>query len=358
MNHHLTSTSRRAAVLTLVLILASILNGCGDDNTLNQTNIGTEDNPITEINFGVVSMESNTGLKVGYAPFFEDMSEELGVKVNGFFAPDYAGIIEGMRFGKVDVAWFGNKSGMEAVDRANGEVFAHTTDKDGTEGYQSVIIVHRDSDIQTVDDLIERGSELNFGNGDPHSTSGYLIPQHYLWGPRGVDPPTHFKRMINANHEANLIAVTNGQVDLATNNTLNLAKFAKVKPEIAEQVRVIWKSPLIPPDPLIYRKDLPEPTKQAIRDFILSYGLEGDDAAEEKQILANMSVGWGTFKPSDNNHLIPIREISIAKKIMEIKNNDTLDDADKAQQIKPLQEQLKQIRKAAENADQDLMDRR
>ena len=38
--------------------------------------------------------------------------------MRAFFAPDYAGIIEGMRFNKVQMAWYGNKSAMEAVDRA------------------------------------------------------------------------------------------------------------------------------------------------------------------------------------------------------------------------------------------------
>lgn len=32
------------------------------------------------------------------------MEKKLGVKVNAFFAPDYAGIIQGMRFNKVDIA--------------------------------------------------------------------------------------------------------------------------------------------------------------------------------------------------------------------------------------------------------------
>ena len=65
------------------------------------------------------------------------MEKKTGLKVNAFFAPDYAGIIEAMRFNKVQVAWYGNKSAMEAVDRANGEVFAQMMYADGTHGYYS-----------------------------------------------------------------------------------------------------------------------------------------------------------------------------------------------------------------------------
>ncbi len=76
------------------------------------------------LNFGIISTESQQNLKPQWTPFLQDMEKKLGVKVNAFFAPDYAGIIQGMRFNKVDIAWYGNLSAMEAVDRANGQVFA------------------------------------------------------------------------------------------------------------------------------------------------------------------------------------------------------------------------------------------
>ena len=92
---------------------------------------------IKEINFGIISTESSTNLKKGFDPFLKDMQNALGIKVNAFFASDYAGVIEAMRFNKVQIAWFGNKSAMEAVDRAEGEVFAQTTDPSGVPGYYS-----------------------------------------------------------------------------------------------------------------------------------------------------------------------------------------------------------------------------
>lgn len=76
------------------------------------------------LNFGIISTESQQNLKPQWDPFLKDMEKKLGMKVNAFFAPDYAGIIQGMRFNKVDIAWYGNLSAMEAVDRANGQVFA------------------------------------------------------------------------------------------------------------------------------------------------------------------------------------------------------------------------------------------
>ena len=65
------------------------------------------------LNFGIISTESQQNLKPQWTPFLQDMEKKLGVKVNAFFAPDYAGIIQGMRFNKVDIAWYGNLSAME-----------------------------------------------------------------------------------------------------------------------------------------------------------------------------------------------------------------------------------------------------
>src|SRR5688500_20408189 len=81
---------------------------------------------LKELNFGIISTESSQNLKPIWDPFLADMSKKLGMKVNAFFAPDYAGVIEGRRFGKVDIAWYGNKAAMAAVDSANAEPFVQT----------------------------------------------------------------------------------------------------------------------------------------------------------------------------------------------------------------------------------------
>lgn len=118
------------------------------------------------LNFGIISTESQQNLKPQWTPFLQDMEKKLGVKVNAFFAPDYAGIIRGMRFNKVDIARYGNLSAMEAVDRANGQVFAQTVAADGSPGYWSVLIVNKDSPINNLNDLLAKRKDLTFGNGD------------------------------------------------------------------------------------------------------------------------------------------------------------------------------------------------
>ena len=67
--------------------------------------------------------------------------------------------------------------------------------------------------------MLASAKTLNFGNGDPNSTSGYLVPGYYVFGKHNVDPKQIFKRTLNANHESNLMAVANGQLDVATFNS-------------------------------------------------------------------------------------------------------------------------------------------
>ena len=264
---------------------------------------------LKELNFGIISTESSQNLKSDWQPILDDMAKKTGMKINAFFASDYAGIIEGMRFNKVHVAWFGNKSAMEAVDRANGEVFAQMVNSDGTQGYYSHLIVHKDSPVKSLDDMLKNGKSLSFGNGDPNSTSGFLVPGYYVFAKNKIDVKTFFKVSRGANHESNALAVANKQVDVATNNSENLDKVKERLPEKFNDIRIIWTSPLIPLDPLVMRKDLPVATKKSVRDFFYNYGKAGQ---QEKDNLTKLSKLSG-FKESTNAQLIPIRQLELFK---------------------------------------------
>ena len=225
-----------------------------------------------EFNFGIISTESSTNLKKIWEPFLADMEKGTGLKINAFFASDYAGVIEGMRFKKVQFAWFGNKSAMEAVDRADGEVFAQTVAKSGSEGYYAHVLVHKDSPFQKLDDVLKCDKSLDFGIGDPNSTSGFLVPTTFVFSAKSIDPKQCFKTVRAANHEANALAVANKLVHAATNNSENLERLTKTAPEKAKEIRVIWTSPLIPSDPLVWRKDLDAGLKKKMADWLFAYG--------------------------------------------------------------------------------------
>jgi spermidine/putrescine-binding protein len=126
-----------------------------------------------EISFGIISTDAAAAQRDRWEPFFRDMEKKTGLTVKSFYAPDYAGVIEAMRFNKIQVAWYGNKSAMEAVDRAQGEVFAQVMYADGSFGYNGLLITHKDSPYKTLDDVFKNAKTTNLGIGDPNSTSGY-----------------------------------------------------------------------------------------------------------------------------------------------------------------------------------------
>jgi len=299
-----------------------------------------------ELNFGIISTESSQNLRTIWEPFLEDMQEQTGFKINAFFAPDYAGIIEGMRFDKVQVAWFGNASAIQAVDRADGEVFAQTVASNGAPGYWALLIVNKDSPIKSFDDLKNSPGKYTFGNGDPNSTSGFLVPSYFAWAENGVDPRTHFTRMLTSNHEANALAVANGQVDVATNNTENMDRLKVTAPEKALLIREIWRSPLIPSDPIVWRKDLPAETKEKVKTFFISYGTEragvgAGQVAEEKAVLE--ALGWAPFRESSNAQLIPIRKLALFRDKLKIENDANYSEAEKKAKIEEIDAKLQAI---------------
>ena len=266
---------------------------------------------VKTLNFGFISTEASQNLRQDWQPVIDDMSKAIGVKVTPFFAPDYAGVIEAMRFNKIQLAWYGNKSAMEAVDRANGEVFAQTVNPDGTTGYYSYVSVNKDSPYNSIDDVLKNAKNLNFGIGDPNSTSGFLIPSYYIFAQNNVNPKTAFKTIRSANHETNIMAVANKQVDAAVHSSDTLDRVKERQPEIASQLRQIWKSPLIAADPLVWRRDLAPELKAKLKAFFLGYGQPGPNQAREKANLAKLALG--SFKDSSNAQLKPVRQLELFK---------------------------------------------
>jgi phosphonate transport system substrate-binding protein len=296
-----------------------------------------------EINFGIIATETSSNLKTIWEPFLADMAKKTGLEIKGFYASDYAGVIEAMRFNKVQMAWFGNKSAMEAVDRANGEIFAQSVDKGGNPGYWSHIIVHKDSPFKTLDDVLKCDKTLDFGIGDPNSTSGFLVPTTFIFSARNIDPKACFKTVRNANHEANALAVANKLVHAASNNNENLDRLKKTAPDKAAEIRVIWTSPLIPSDPLVWRKDLDAGLKKKIADFIFNYATKDEN---EKKILA--ALEWAPFKKSDNNQLLPIRQMEVNKALAKLKSDTSVLEAEKATKVAELQNQFNELGKQIE----------
>jgi phosphonate transport system substrate-binding protein len=293
--------------LGLGLAAALVLAGCSEKKVEAPKAKDT-------IVFSILSTESAQNMQSYWDPILVDMEKSTGMKVKPFFSSNYSSLIVAMGAKQTDVGWFSNASGLEAVRRSDGEVFARTFDPSGTDGYKSVIIVPADSKL-TVEGLLKCDKTLNFGIGDKKSTSGTLAPMTYLFIPANKKPETCFKTVRSASHDANLFAVANHQIDASTNNStaLRLNEYAKGGAQ-AKKVKVIWESPTLPEDPIVWRKDLDPVVKEKLRQFFLTYG-QGDTpaAAQQRKNLERLSMGG--FKPADDTHLLVVREMEALEQV-------------------------------------------
>jgi phosphonate transport system substrate-binding protein len=147
----------------------------------------------------------------------------------------------------------------------------------------------------------------------------------------------------NASHQANAMAVANKQVGAATNNSEDLQRVAATAPAAREQIRIIWTSPLIPLDPLVWRKDLDPAVKAKLYTFLLSYGHVGsdDEIKAAREILANLV--WSPFHPSSDNQLLTIRKLEANKDLLKVNGDAKLSGEEKAKQAAAINAQIAKL---------------
>ena len=97
---------------------------------------------------------------------------------------------------------------------------------------------------------------------------------------------------------------------------------------------------MIPSDPLVYRRDLPEQLKTRIRDFIFGYG----KAPEEKAILKNVN-DLSQFRPSSNDQLATIRQLELAKAKAAVQADSSLDQQTRDARVREIDQKLQDLNK-------------
>lgn len=139
---------------------------------------------------------------------------------------------------------------------------------DGSKGYHGVIITRADSPIKSLEDA--KGKVWAFT--DPNSTSGTLVPTVYFVKELKIKPEEYFSKVIySGSHQASILEVKSGRIDLASTNDLDLLRGDGKQWDSKKDFRILWTSPLIPGSPMVYRADLPESLKKALQDAFIGY---------------------------------------------------------------------------------------
>lgn len=268
---------------------------------------GTDIDPHAPLTFGILPIGGPAESLEAWRPMLDDLHKALDRPVRAVSVTTYEGIAQAISEQRVDIAFLSGRLALDAVIGQNMQVIGQLTRGDGSRGYYAVLLVATDSRITNLDQLFARPGQWRFARGEALSVSGYLVPETQLFAARGVDSDTFFAKVHVDNHQNNALAVANGEVDVATNNSADLERFQQHFPEQYARLRVLWKSALIPHAVIVIRNDLPPALREKVAAFITGYG-KGKDAAREEANLKLIHDISG-FAPANNACLIPFSDI-------------------------------------------------
>ena len=192
---------------------------------------------VEPLRVSAIPDESPTELQRKFAPLGKDLEQQLGREV--LFVPvnDYAAVVEALAAEKVDLAWLGGFTFVQARLKTGNALPLVQREEDAK--FTSKFIANVDSGINKLSDL--KGK--NFAFGSPSSTSGHLMPRHFL-AENGIDAATDFANIaFSGAHDATAAWVASGKVQAGALNASVWDKLVEQKKVDTSKVKVIWTTP-------------------------------------------------------------------------------------------------------------------
>jgi phosphonate transport system substrate-binding protein len=182
--------------------------------------------------------EAPTELARKFAPLGRYLQARMGVPVEWTPVTDYAAAVEALVNGKVDLAWFGGFTFVQANVRSHGQIIP-LVQRAEDQNFKSVFITSAASGIHSLADL--KGHTFSFGSAS--STSGHLMPRSFLMQ-AGIDPEHDLGRIsFSGAHDATIAAVAGGKVDAGALNISVWDKFVSEGKVDTSQVSVFYTTP-------------------------------------------------------------------------------------------------------------------
>lgn len=208
--------------------------------------------------------ESPTELARKAVPLMMYLEGKLGMKVVYTPVTDYAAAVETLVNRKVDLAWFGGFTFVQAHVRSGGKVIP-IAQRAEDEQFKSVFITS-DPAIKTLADL--KGKDVSFGSQS--STSGHLMPRSFLLD-AGIDPDRDFRRVAYSGaHDATIAAVASGKVQGGALNISVWEKFVADRKVDTQRVRVIYTTPAYFDYNWTVHADMPAALREKLTEALLS----------------------------------------------------------------------------------------
>lgn len=181
--------------------------------------------------------EAPTELQRKFAPLGAYLEHETGMKVSFIPVTDYAAVVEGLATRKIDLAWLGGFTFVQAKIRTNGTAVPLVQRVEDSK-FTSKFITANDN-IKSFADL--KGKTFAFGA--PSSTSGHLMPRYFL-SQEGLNPDKDFKNVaFSGAHDATVAFVQAGKVDAGVLNASVWDKLVEQKKVDTAKVHVFATTP-------------------------------------------------------------------------------------------------------------------
>lgn len=178
-------------------------------------------------------------LREGGARFAAWLSGEIGIPVEVIPVQDYSAAVSAIVSGDQDLAWLGGVTTVQAMRQSEGRVLPLITRKSDLE-FKSYFIVGAGVEAKSIKDL--QGKRFAFGSIG--STSGHVMPRHFLREQFGVDAEQFFSHVAYSGaHDKTVEQVVSGVVDAGAVNFKTydtLVASGKLDPSKA---RILWTTP-------------------------------------------------------------------------------------------------------------------
>ena len=181
--------------------------------------------------------EAPTELQRKFVPLGKYLEQQTGMKVEFIAVTDYAAVVESLATGRIDMAWLGGFTFVQASKRTNGAAIPIVQREEDTRFTSK--FVTSNPQIKTLADL--KGKTFAFGS--PASTSGHLMPRYFLIQ-AGIEPDRDLKNVaFSGAHDATVAFVQSGKVDAGVLNASVYDKLVEQKKIDPDKVRVFAVTP-------------------------------------------------------------------------------------------------------------------
>lgn len=256
---------RRSRRPCLVLLAAALACGCSSKQSDEAAGDRSAASSPAIIRVTGIPDENPTELARSYQPLVAMLERELGTKVEYVPVTDYGAAVQALIAGKVDIAWLGGFTHVQARTMGKVEPLAM---RDIDREFRSVLIAHVDSGIAAAADV--KGKSFAFGSKS--STSGHLMPRYFLGSQHGIDPDKDFAGppVYSGAHDATVKMVESGRVQAGAVNIQVWERMVEDGKVDTSKVRQVFTTPPYVDYVWTARAELPAPLRDKFKDAFLA----------------------------------------------------------------------------------------